>query len=205
MKRMRWTAISVFCGFLLAAPVFADVIDPSMNIDSGDPTPMPVSGGVTFTPPGDASDTFDFLNDLGLIITGFKFETTVVTNFTGPLSCSSGYFLHCDVSYTPSSGDLIFNFHGVAAFDNDEVASQDTEANEHEGIPLGGRFHLTINGFDTASGIYDSNADIKPFVGSYTTATPEPSSIGFLAAGLLAMAGALRYRRRRELARASSR
>lgn len=206
MRRTNWLVCG---GFLLAAfvvPALADVVDPTdpnIFIDSGDPAPIPITVGINeITPNNTFTDRIDFINDTNAIVAGFLFETTVSKNFTGPLTCGSGYFLHCKVTYTASTGDLIYDFFGVNPPDHDEIASIDSERGEHEGIPLDGLFHITLTGFDTGTGLYNSPGDIKTFNASYTL-TPEPSTIGFLGAGLLALGIAVRYRRRKSAAAAS--
>ena len=204
----RWSSLLLCGSFLLGAavvPALANTInDPDMFIDAGDPPPpIPITIGINDVLPNNTqTDTFDFINNTNGIISGFLFETTVAKNFTGPLSCASGYFLHCTVNYTPSTGDLIFDFFGIARLDGDEVASKDSERGEHEGIPLDGVFHITLVGFDTGTGLYNSPSDITAFKGSYTT-VPEPSTVLFLGLGLLAIV-VQRYRRQRQLAPATS-
>jgi MYXO-CTERM domain-containing protein len=200
---MRWSALLLCGGFLLAAgvvPVMADTVpdnDPFIFIDAGDPPPpIPISTGINEVQSnGTLLQTFDFINDTNAVITGFEFQTTVVPGFpTSLLNCASGYFLHCTVDYNSKTGSILFDFYGVNPPDGDEVASIDTEAGEKEGIPLDGVFHITLGGWNF---LYNADHPIMPFVDSFTVATPEPSSLGFMAAGLLLLAGALRYRRRK--------
>ena len=197
------------CSIILTAAssvALASPIDPRMIIDATDPSPIPISTGVNSVVPDGTSfsQTFDFVNDLGVVITGFDFRTNLATGFN-PLdfTCASGYFLSCVATYNPTTGDLQYLFSGVNPPDPGDPNPLDTQvfpfddfANEMKGIPLHGLFHITIEGFNT-EGLFNDEHPIMPFSGTILTAVPEPSSLSVLLAGLAVMAAALEFRRRR--------
>ena len=185
----------------------ADRIDPRMIIDSGDPAPIPISTGVNSVLPDGTSfsQTFDFVNDLGVVIVGFDFRTVVAPGFD-PLdfTCASGYFLNCVATYNDVSGDLRYLFSGVNPPDPGDVLDTsvfpfDDFANEMKGIPLHGLFHITIEGFNT-EGLFDDQHPIMAFSGTVLTEVPEPSALLVLLASFVLMAGMLELRRRRQSA-----
>ncbi len=193
----------------MSSVAMADLIDPRMIIDAGDPDPIIITSlVVNDVAPDNIHDPldFDFINGLDGIITGFTFNTMVAPGLDpAAFTCESGYFLHCTALYTPGTGDLSFSFFGVNPADGDEDFSMfpfATEAGEQEGIPLHGAFHIRLVGFTNGStpGLFDDTHQPTAFAGTLT-ATPEPSAIFVLLASFGLMAAAMEFRRRRRAVR----
>jgi hypothetical protein len=188
--------------FAFSCAAMASLVDPGMVIDSGDPNPIPISTGINTVAANGITDplTFDFVNDLNQIIIGFTFQTTVAPHLTSPnfFSCSSGYFLHCEADYNSTTGNLEYIFSGVHPSDHDEACGHDIEHNEKEGIPLCGKFHITLTGWTNATGLYDDTHRPGAFINT-VEAVPEPSSVFMVLTGLLLLAGVAELRRRRQL------
>ena len=191
-------------------------LDPEIVIDLGLQS-VPVSTNISIvqpTPTG-ADITFQFFNDTGFVVNSLMFETDInkgLTTVTTAFTCSQpgGYFLGCTITYDVKTGHLIYLFSGVTGLDGEEIdpssplctknVSCDNEQGEHEGIPLGGHFTVTLLGWtlaptaQTPSGgtelLYSGQ---RTFNDSFTT-VPEPSNgelVGFLLViGILA----IRYR-----------
>jgi hypothetical protein len=160
-----------------------------MTIKAGDPPPpTPISVGINEIEADGVTSplTFDFINNLGLTIDGFTFETTVVPDFTGPLTCTSLLFASCTPTYTPSSGLLEYVFAGL------------NPATGAVGIAPGEVFDITLIGWTDATGLYNADHPPEPLMGTIETVTPEPSSVAALMAGLLMLIGVAEFRRRRQ-------
>ena len=207
-------AVFAVLGFAIALPGVALAAgDPTILIDAGDPDPLLLSQDLNQVQPNGTDPlTFDFLNDTGGIVTSFTFTThinpglnTVPTSFQ---FTPSGYFLTGAVEYNPidPNGTLTFKFFGVNPPDNDEFTPGDDEANEKEGIPLNGTFHITLQGW--VSGACSGGNDpcfgeqlysgLPTFQNSFT-ATPEPSA--WMLLGTAILGAGLAFRRRNRAAR----
>src|SRR5579871_2862047 len=156
---MRKTCVALFLTCLAFTPALlrADVVDPGMTIDAGDPPPpTDLSVGVMFTPdPTQQTQVFDFFNDLNGIVTSFTLMTTVAPHFGGVFSCSSGYFLTCSDTYNSTNGALTYSFSGVNPTTGSGICPSSNpacEANDHQGIPIDGLFHFTLTGWTDETG-----------------------------------------------------
>jgi hypothetical protein len=194
----------VCCSVLTAmAPVLGASGDPNVVIDSGDPNPLSlVHDLANVQPDGTSPLTFDFLNDSGGIVIDFRFQTTINTRLSpgdaGSFTCTTGYFLNCTISYSSSTGILIYHAYGVNPPDGDEVYPEDTEQGEHEGIPIGAPFHITLTGWvsdATASNGDELYSGLPTFTNSFVAA-PEPTGLMLLGTALLLAAGVRRFRSR---------
>ena len=196
--------------FLLAVVSFSALadptpVDPEILIDVGFGSPgITVPPGVNSVQPcGSNSCTYDFINDTGGIITGFRFQTTVNTGLSSSLfTCSDPkmYFLGCSANYTSATGNLEYVFTGVKPPDGDENITQDTEFFEQEGIPVGGDFVITLNGWQQNTEIFPNNGTPLQLDNAFT-ATPEPSQLVLLAVAsllLVSIAGIVRRREKRK-------
>jgi PEP-CTERM motif-containing protein len=174
--------------------------------------------GAAATPALPAGDcTFIFENNTGLIVTGLDFNFDIATGLTqaeinDTFTCSqggAGYFLNCAITYTASTGDLNYQFSGVKPPDGDETCGlpgspSDCEINEQEGIPLDGIFRIELTGFLADATVGDPISVFPnglPEISSDFTTTPEPSTLFPLGIGLLLLAGAFQFRRRKALSR----
>jgi hypothetical protein len=176
--------------------------DPRILIDTGG-DPLNVTTGLNqVQSDGSAFVSYDFVNDTALL-TSFLFETMVNKNLDPWLAthvffgCDepSGYFLDCSVNYDPSTGHLAILFSGTLPPDGDEGPGQDSEIGEHEGIPTGGTFHISLLGWiDGGYGglLYQER---PTFTNSFTT-VPEPSSVLSLLSELTLLAGIVFLSRR---------
>jgi hypothetical protein len=170
--------------------------DPEILIDTGG-DPMNITTGISQVQAnGSPLVSYDFVNDTSLL-TSFMFETMVNKGldpwlathvFFGCLN-PGGYFLNCSVNYNPTTGDLKYLFSGVLPPDGDETPGPGFdptgEVGEHEGIPTGGVFHITMVGWIDGGygGLLYQNR--PTFSNSFTT-VPEPTSfLSFLAELLL--------------------
>jgi hypothetical protein len=201
----------VLCSFLIALPFVAlsqsPPPDPEILIDTGgDPLPITTSIGQV-QPNGSGLVTYDFVNDTGLL-TSFAFDTMVNKGLDPWLathvffSCAepSGYFLNCAVNYNPLTGDLQYVFSGVLPSDGDETPGPNFdphgEVGQHEGIPTGGVFHISLIGWiDGGYGglLYKGR---PTFTDSFTT-VPETSSVLILLTESLLLAAIMFPLRRR--------
>jgi len=175
--------------FAVSAVVFGDSFDPGITIKAGDPPPpLPISTGINDVQADGVTSplTFDFFNDLGLTIDGFTFETTVVPDFTGPLSCTTLLFASCMADYTPSSGLLEYVFAGL------------NPASGAVGIAPGAPFTITLVGWTDATGLYDADHPPQPFMNTVETVTPEPTTAAGVLTGLLLLVGIVELRRRQQ-------
>jgi hypothetical protein len=151
---------------------------------------------------------FDFKNDTGGIVTSLTFDTTINKSLSqdqinSGFGCpeDSHYFLSCDTPYDPTTGALQYRFFGVNPADGDEM-SGDTEFGEYEGIPLGGDFKVTLQGWTTGATAGDGTALFNgvPKLSNGFTA-PEPSQLLLLAVEcllLVSIAGIIRRRAKRK-------
>jgi hypothetical protein len=190
--------------------VFADPVptDPQILIDTGG-DPLSLSTQINnVQPDGTNPLQFSFVNDLNGIVTSLTFDTTInmgltPAEITSGFSCPTpqGYFLSCAVNYTQSTGDLQYHFFGVNPADGDEnfSTSHDNEFNQFEGIPIGGDFTITLNGWVDGAQGSDGKAlyaNLPMFDNSFT-ATPEPSLVVLLAIQGLLLVGVASVVRRR--------
>ena len=180
-----------------AAPLLND---PDILIDSGGDA-IPISTGINQVQPNGAQTvSFDFVNDTLNIVTGFNFETTINTGLSGQAAASftcddpGGFFLGCTTSYTSSTGNLLYVFSGVNPAEGDENGS-DTEAGEQEGIPAGGHFIITLQGWTPdAMSAGEMLYSGTPTLDNTFTQTPEPAIALTLGTGLLLLAALWRRR-----------
>ena len=165
--------------------------DPEILIDSGCCS-IPLSTGInTVQPTGAGTVTYDFFNDTANIVTSFRFQTMINTGLSataaGSFTCADpgGFFLGCIPSYNSMTGNLLYTFSGVNPSDGDENGG-DTEVGEQEGIPSGGHFIITLNGW-TPNAMSNGETLYRnlPTLDNTFTTTPEPSSALILGGGLL--------------------
>jgi hypothetical protein len=188
--------------------------DPEILIDSGG-DPLDLSTSINVVQPNGVTSPlhFAFVNDLGGIVTSLTFNATIQTGLTDKeiksFSCPSeavqGYFLSCEISYTASNGALQYHFFGVKHSDGDEnfPIFHDTEFGEHEGIPIGGDFTITLDGWVNGATAADGTPlyTTLPSFNNGFTATPEPSLVVLLAIQcllLVSIAGVVRRRAKRK-------
>jgi hypothetical protein len=202
--------LSFACLSAFANPV---PTDPQIVIDSGG-DPLDLSTKINVVQP-DGTDPlhFSFVNNLDGIVTSLTFNTMVNAGLTDPewmsgFSCPQplGYFLSCAVNYTSLTGALQYQFSGVNPSDGDEnfPIDHDNEFDQFEGIPIGGDFTITLNGWiKGATAPSDGKAlyaNLPMFDNSFT-ATPEPSMVllvAMLGILLVSIAGFVRRRENRK-------
>jgi len=224
------------CGMLawLAASAWAGTIgDPAAWIDPGGGS-NPFYGTGSFSPCGDidpitlqCTGIVHLYNATGFLLTSISLSTTINTDLSAasvsgssivldgyPFECGDGtpkFFLNCNISYAPDSGDLVISFFGV--YPVHQAAPGDLKGLD-EGIPpllpgcvstpdgAGcddvGHFSFNFLDFDLPAGSNGWTSDNTTlFPGGVTptldatstdTATPEPGASTLLAAGLLSLA-----------------
>ena len=198
--------------FLLAAVSFSALAnptpsDPEILIDIGD-APFNLSTDFNAIQPDGTTQSlaFDFHNDTGGIVTSLTFNTTINKNLsdTSAFNCPAdpGYFFFCKVNYDGPSGALQYQFFGVDPPEGDEnfALSGDNEFGEHEGIPIGGDFKITLEGWTVGPDTASLYATLPQFDNTFT-ATPEPSQLVLLAVAsllLVSIAGIIRRREKRK-------
>ena len=210
----RYLLIAVACLIAVPGVVMANLADPGIGVKGGDPTcDQTIDVNLTninptIQPQNDPGLTcYIVTNNAGAIVTSLDFDMTIDTGLSHSKVASffsiaqldpHGYFLHDTLTYTPSNGDLNFDFFGVKKPDGDEGCGphQDPDINEQEGIPAGCVFTVELKGWvdnlDDGK-IYGSGEPV--FKNSFTTA-PEPSTLFLLGIGLLLLAGVVEFRRR---------
>jgi hypothetical protein len=168
--------------------------DPEILIDSGGDA-IPISSGINqVQPTGAQTVSYDFFNDTQGIVTSFLFQTMVNTGLSSAAAASftcadpGGFFLNCGTNYDRMTGNLQYLFSGVNPPEGDENGS-DPETGEQEGIPPGGHFIITMQGWvpnATSAGqmLYEN----LPMLDNHFTDTPEPAVGLTLGAGLLLLA-----------------
>ena len=213
---MRFRYLLIVTAFLAAtAPLPADVFDPAIEVSPGGDS-FPISTYINNVQPdfqnGDL--IFPLYNDTNSVIIGFSFQTTVNANLTtvpNDFTCASGFFIDCNATYDPVTGNLQFVFSGVYPEDGDPG---DDENGQQEGIPTllpgcapnpdapgcndVGHFNITLQGW-----LLDSQTqggqDIFPPGGvtlhNEFTLAPEPGSIVLLGPAMLLAAWLIRRRR----------
>ncbi len=200
---MRFAIVSL-C-ILVAAGVAATgsplFLDPQILIDTGGDS-LPISTNIGIAQPCSPGPcTFDFFNDTGGILTKFTFETTINTGLSAAainsFTCAdpSGFFLHCSINYTSSSGDLKYLFKDVLPPEGDETI--EPEIGEHEGIPPLGHFIIRFTGWQQNLTVGDEQLykGVPATINTVeTTATPEPSAGLAIGTGLLLFATLWRKR-----------
>lgn len=203
--------------FLLAAVSFSALAnptpsDPEILIDIGCCSDSLSTQFNNIQPNGSATTVFDdFKNDTGGIVTSLTFSMTIAKGLNSDqissgFSCPSPmlkYFLSCATPYDPISGLLQYQFFGVNPADGDDDATD--PASEQEGIPIGGDFKITLQGWTVDATVGDENTplfDQATFQFDNTfTATPEPSQLVLLAVAsllLVSIAGIIRRREKRK-------
>ena len=172
--------------------------DPQILIDSGGDA-IPISSGINQVQPnGNQTVAYDFFNDTSNIVTSFTFQTTVNPNLTSEeaalFTCSDpgGYFLGCNTHYDSPTGNLLYLFSGVNPPEGDENGS-DPETGEQEGIPPGGHFIITLQGWTENETLF-VNGTPPELNNNFSTDAPEPAAALTLGAGLLLIA--VMWRRR---------
>ena len=209
-------SLVVVCAFLLAIPAVtrADVVtgDPEIGLDSGGDA-LNLSTSINVVQPSGANPLhFSFFNDLDGIVTSLTFNSIIAQNLTDaeiasfgcPTAAHNGYFLSCLVSYTGTTGALQYQFSGVHPSDGDEnfPVDGDTEFGEFEGIPIGGTFTITLDGWVAGATAPDGHqlySNLPTFQNNFTS-TPEPSLVWLLAVQfllLVSIAGVVRRRAKR--------
>jgi len=209
---MRSIYLSLILTLSACLSAFANPVptDPQILIDSGgDPYSLSTQFDIV-QPSGADPLQFSFVNDSNGIVTGLTFDTTISKNlttaqvnsgFSCPSSANQGYFLSCGITYTQSTGELLYKFSGVNPPDGDEAT--DNEFGEFEGIPIGDDFTITLAGWTDGATASDGTplyASLPKFDDSFT-ATPEPSLVSLLAAQgilLICIAGFVRRRANRK-------
>jgi hypothetical protein len=173
---------------------------------------------------GDGNCTYVFNNDTGGIITSLSFSTVIATGLTqteidNAFTCTQvgqfpvGYFLTCNPSdYNPSTGELTYEFEGVLPPGAGETCPDGNCDPDQRGIPpdtdpMDKEFQITLSGWVSTATVDDSMGSPTPLFGpngvqSFTndftsTATPEPSTLAFLAIALLLSVGVAQLRRRK--------
>lgn len=197
--------LAIVCSILLAAsgvaamatPIFQD---PQIIIDTGGDAIGITMGINQVEPCGSPSCTYDFFNDTGGIVTSFLFDTTIQSRLSSDVisanfSCADpgGYFLGCSTNYTSGTGDLQYVFSGVGKSDGDEGGT-DSEAGEMEGIPPGGHFIITLNGWVENDALFVGGAPPE-LTNSFTTDAPEPSAALLFGTGITMLLAAFLFRR----------
>jgi hypothetical protein len=180
--------------------------DPEILIDTGGDA-IPISSGINQVQPnGNQTVSYDFVNDTNNIVTGFRFATTINVGLSNEAAASftcadpGGYFLSCTTSYDPSNpppmtGNLVYVFSGVNPTDGDDTGT-DTEAGEQEGIPPGGHFIITLQGWTpNAMSAGEMLYSGTPMLQDTFTQTPEPAVALTLGTGLLLLVAVSRRRR----------
>jgi hypothetical protein len=178
--------------------------------------------GVEPCPPGIAPDNssdfcYVFNNNTGGIITSLTFSTDIVAGLTqaevtSAFSCAQttgtelvGYFLSCGETYVSASGLLTYTFSGVLPPQGAEVCPLGNCAPDERGIPpdtvpTDPEFTIALIGWAPGATSGDGTQVLpnvlQPFTNSFT-ATPEPSTLGFLGFAFLLTVGAAQLRRRK--------
>ena len=212
MLLKTWPVLFAFLIVLPAVTLAQSVPhDPQILIDTGG-DPMNISTSINQVQPstdcpivGDQIQcAYDFINDTSLL-TSFTFETIInkglsAETVSSSFSClePSGYFLNCSVTYNSDTGDLKYFFSGVLPADGDETPGTgfDPEIGEHEGIPTGGVFHITLIGWTTNAGDGTLYSGLPTLSNSFTT-VPEPSSVLSILTELGLLAGVVIFSRNR--------
>jgi len=171
--------------------------DPQILIDTGG-DPDKISGGINQVQPcGSPSCVFAFINDTAGIVNSFTFQATINTGLSAQtikdgFTCESGYFLSCVTTYSSVSGNLTYLFSGVNPPDGEEFLP---ETNEQEGIPPGGTFTITLQGW-VANATTDGQVlyAAPPKLTNDFTLAPEPSALLTLGSGLVLLGFLLRRR-----------
>jgi hypothetical protein len=203
--------------FLLAAVSFPALAnptptDPEILIDTGCCSDsLSTKFGEVQPSSTNSSPFFDFINDTGRVVTSLTFNMTVNAGLTDAevhsgFSCpAQGYFLSCVLFYNMENGALQYNFSGVNPADGDEnyPVDHDTENGQNEGIPIGGDFKVTLQGWSLGATAGDNaplfGATLPSFENGFTV-TPEPSQLVLLAVEcllLISIAGIIRRRSKR--------
>jgi len=163
-------------------------------------------------PNGQGLVTFDFINDSNGIVDELEFMVTInmglsqsVINNAFSISQGGGlgYFKNDTISYNSTTGVLTYLFSGVDPSDNDEFCpNPDPEANEQEGIPECGVFHITLSGWVNDANFMGTQlySGTPTFTNSFADSSPEPSTIAFSGLGLLILAAVVERRRRKAAA-----
>jgi hypothetical protein len=205
VMRLAIVGPTLFLAAAVAVTATPLLNDPQILIDTGGDA-IPISSGINQVQPnGNQTVTFDFVNDTSNIVTAFRFATTINTGLSSQAAASftcadpGGYFLSCTTSYDPSlnpppTGNLLYVFSGVSPADADEDGS-DTEAGEQEGIPPGGHFIITLQGWTpNATSAGEMLYSGTPMFHDSFTQTPEPAVALTLGTGLLLLAAIWRRR-----------
>jgi hypothetical protein len=189
-----------------ATSLLPPINDPEIMIDS-DCCSMPIDISIV-EPHSDCPTVngliqcdYDFVNTTGNIVTGFTFQTVIMSGLSKPESDSftcadpKGFFLDCHASYFPD-GTLIYSFSGVNPADGDEDGSF-TEVGEQEGIPPGGHFKISLVGWAPNATASDGKLLYGglPILENSVSETPEPAVALTLGTGLLFLAAMLRRKR----------
>jgi hypothetical protein len=212
--RSVWQYLILLAAVSLSALADPTPVDPEILIDIGCCSSSLSTQFNIVQPDGNASTVFDFKNDTNKIVTSLTFSTTIKKGLTDAeiqsgFSCPSptiqGYFLFCAISYDKIGGGLTYQFDGVKPSDGDENVAifHDTEFGEHEGVPIGGDFKLTLQGWTVAAAASDQTLlfNSLPTFNDSFTAAPEPSQLLLLAVEcllLVSIAGIIRRRTKRK-------
>ena len=191
--RSLWQYLILLAAVSISAFADPTPVDPEILIDIGCCSSSLSTQFNIVQPDGNASTVFDFKNDTNKIVTSLTFSTTIKKGLTDAeiqsgFSCPSptiqGYFLFCAISYDKIGGGLTYQFDGVKPSDGDEnvAISHDNEFGEHEGIPIGGDFKLTLQGWTLSAASSDNTRlfDSLPTFKDGFTAAPEPSQLWLL-------------------------
>jgi hypothetical protein len=209
VMRSVWQYLILLAAVSFSALANPTPSDPEILIDIGCCS-LSLSNDFNSATPDGTTPTlaFDFKNDTGLIVTSLTFNTKINAGLSDAevhsgFGCpAQGYFLSCVIFYDMGNGALQYNFSGVNAADGDEnyPIDHDTENGQQEGIPIGGDFKVTLQGWTVDANTAPLYATLPTFDNGFTV-TPEPSQLLLLAVEclvLVSIAGIIRRRTKRK-------